>query len=100
MSGATAANFHFSITPAGLTGSAHAVAPSAWEAGYAIETAEGYTITTLATVQMAATTCWSDGNTLDVTYRRPGTALPAHSARFGLDNWPLYGWKVRRYLPR
>src|SRR5258708_35286843 len=35
--------------------------------GYAIKTAEGYTITTLATVQMAATTYWSDGSTLDVT---------------------------------
>ena len=58
----------FMITPAGLTGSGPCGSPlCVTGAGYAIKTAEGYTITTLATVQMAATSYWSDGSTLDVT---------------------------------
>ena len=58
----------FMITPAGLTGSGPCGSPLCVKgAGYAIKTAEGYTITTLATVQMAATSYWSDGSTLDVT---------------------------------
>ncbi len=56
------------ITPAGLTGSGPCGSSiCVTGAGYAIKTAEGYTIATLATVQMAATTYWSDGSTLDVT---------------------------------
>ena len=58
----------FMITPAGLTGSGPCRSSvCVTGAGYAIRTVEGYTITTLATVQMAATTYWSDGSTLDVT---------------------------------
>ena len=53
----------FMITPAGLTGSGPCgSAICVTGAGYAIKTAEGYTITTLATVQMAATSYWSDGS--------------------------------------
>ena len=58
----------FTITPAGLTGSGpcgSAICVSA--AGYAIKTAEGYTITTSSSVQMTATSYWSDGSALDVT---------------------------------
>jgi lipid-binding SYLF domain-containing protein len=58
----------FTITPAGLTGlgpCGSAICVSA--AGYAIKTAEGYTITTSATVQMTATSYWSDGTSLDLT---------------------------------
>ena len=58
----------FMITPTGLTGSGPCGSPiCVTGASYAIKTAEGYTITALATVQMAATTYWSDGSTLDVT---------------------------------
>ena len=46
-------------------------------AGYAIKTAEGYTITPLATVQMAATTYWSDGSTLDVTSMATWACAPS-----------------------
>ena len=58
----------FMITPAGLTGigpcgSSVCVTAS----GYAIKTAEGYTITTSGTVQMTATTYWSDGTSTQVT---------------------------------
>ena len=58
----------FMITPASLTGSGpcgSAVCVTA--AGYAIKTAEGYTITTSATLQLTATSYWSDGTTLDLT---------------------------------
>jgi lipid-binding SYLF domain-containing protein len=58
----------FMIAPAGLTGSGpcgSAICVTA--AGYAIKTAEGYTITTSATVQMTATSYWSDNTTLDLT---------------------------------
>jgi lipid-binding SYLF domain-containing protein len=58
----------FMITPAGLTGSGacgSAICVSA--ADYAIKTAEGYTIATSGTVQMTATSYWSDGSLLDVT---------------------------------
>jgi lipid-binding SYLF domain-containing protein len=65
--GGTAAT-SFMITPTGLTGSGPCgSAICVTGAGYAIKTADGYTITTLAPVQMAATTYWSDGSTLDVT---------------------------------
>jgi SH3 domain-containing YSC84-like protein 1 len=65
--GGTAAT-SFTITPAGLTGSGPCGSSiCVTGAAYAIKTAEGYTITTLATVQLAATTYWSDGSTLDVT---------------------------------
>ena len=67
VTGGTAAT-SFMITPAGLTGSGQCGSSICVAgAGYAIKTAEGYTITTLATVQLAATTYWSDGSTLDVT---------------------------------
>ena len=65
--GGTAAT-SFTITPAGLTGSGpcgSAICVTA--AGYAIKTAEGYTITTSATVQMTATSYWSDNTSLDLT---------------------------------
>ena len=75
--GGTAAT-SFMITPAGLTGSGpcgSAVCVTA--TGYAIKTAEGYTITTLATVQMAAATYWSDGSTLDVTSMATWACAPS-----------------------
>jgi lipid-binding SYLF domain-containing protein len=68
----------FMITPVGLTGSGpcgSAICVSA--ANYVIKTAEGYTITTLATVQMAATTYWSDGSTLDVTSMATWACTPS-----------------------
>jgi SH3 domain-containing YSC84-like protein 1 len=58
----------FMITPAGLTGAGpcgSAICVTA--AGYAIKTAEGYTITTSATLQMTATSYWSDVTSLDLT---------------------------------
>ena len=58
----------FMITPAGLTGSGpcgSAICVTA--TGYAIKTAEGYTIKTSATLQMMATSYWSDGTSLDLT---------------------------------
>jgi lipid-binding SYLF domain-containing protein len=58
----------FMITPAGLTGSGpcgNAICVTA--AGYAIKTAEGYTIATSETVQMTAMSYWSDNTSLDVT---------------------------------
>jgi lipid-binding SYLF domain-containing protein len=58
----------FMITPAGLTGvgpCGSSVCVTA--AGYAIKTAEGYTITTSGTVQMTAITYWSDGTSTQVT---------------------------------
>jgi lipid-binding SYLF domain-containing protein len=58
----------FMITPAGLTGigpCGSAVCVSA--AGYAIKTAEVYTITTSGTMQMTAVTYWSDGTSAQVT---------------------------------
>ena len=65
--GGTAAT-SFMITPAGLTGSGPCGSSvCVTGSGYAIKTAEGYTLTTLATVQMGAMTYWSDGSTLDVT---------------------------------
>ena len=75
--GGTAAT-SFMITPAGLTGSGpcgSSVCVTA--ANYVIKTAEGYTITTLATVQMAATTYWSDGSTLDVTSMATWACTPS-----------------------
>ena len=58
----------FTITPAGLTGggpcgSAICVTAS----GYAIKTAEGYTIATSAALQMTAMSYWSDGTSVDLT---------------------------------
>jgi lipid-binding SYLF domain-containing protein len=68
----------FMITPAGLTGSGPCgSAICVMASNYAIKTAEGYTITTLATVQMAATTYWSDGSTLDVTSRAAWACTPS-----------------------
>ena len=58
----------FTVAPAGLTGTGpcgSAICVTA--AGYAIKTPEGYTITTSAKAQMAATGYWSDGTTLDLT---------------------------------
>jgi lipid-binding SYLF domain-containing protein len=58
----------FMITPAGLTGLGPCgSAICVTGAGYAIKTAEGYTITASATLQMTATSYWSDGTTLDLT---------------------------------
>lgn len=58
----------FVITPAGLTGAGPCGSSiCVTGGGYAIKTAEGYTITTLASVQMTATTYWSDSSTLDAT---------------------------------
>jgi lipid-binding SYLF domain-containing protein len=68
----------FMIAPAGLTGSgACGGSICVTGAGYAIKTAEGYTITTLATVQMAATTYWSDGSILDVTSMATWACTPS-----------------------
>jgi len=58
----------FMITPAGLTGTGpcgSAICVSA--EGFAIKTAAGYTIKTSTTLQMTATSYWSDGTTLDLT---------------------------------
>jgi lipid-binding SYLF domain-containing protein len=58
----------FMITPAGLTGAGpcgNAICVTG--AGYAIKTADGYTVTTSATLQMTATSYWSDGTSLDLT---------------------------------
>jgi lipid-binding SYLF domain-containing protein len=75
--GGTAAT-SFTITPAGLTGSGPCGSSiCVTGAGYAIKTAEGYTITTLATVQLAATTYWSDGSTLDVTSMATWACAPS-----------------------
>jgi lipid-binding SYLF domain-containing protein len=68
----------FIITPAGLTaagpcGSSVCVTG----AGYAIKTADGYTTTTLATVQMTATAYWSDGSTLDATSMATWACAPS-----------------------
>src|SRR4029077_16417235 len=53
---------------AGLTGTGPCGSPiCVTGAGYAIKTAEGYTITTSATLQLTATSYWSDGTTLDLT---------------------------------
>lgn len=58
----------FIITPAGLTGTGPCGGSICVTGdGYAIKTAEGYTITSSATVQMTATAYWSDGSTLDAT---------------------------------
>ena len=68
----------FMITPAGLTGSGPCGSSiCVTGAGYAIKTAEGYTITTLATVQMAATTYWSDSSTLDATSMATWACTPS-----------------------
>ena len=75
--GGTAAT-SFMITPAGLTGSGPCgSAVCVTGAGYAIKTGEGYTITTLATVQLAATAYWSDGSTLDVTSMATWACTPS-----------------------
>ncbi len=72
------ASTSFTITPAGLTGSGPCgTSICVTGAGYAIKTADGYTITTLATVQMAATTYWSDGSTLDVTSTATWSCTPS-----------------------
>ena len=66
--GGRTATISFMITPAGLTGLGPCgSAICVTGAGYAIKTAEGYTITTSATLQMTATSYWSDGTTLDLT---------------------------------
>jgi len=66
--GGRIATTSFMITPAGLTGLGPCgSAICVTGAGYAIKTAEGYTITTSATLQMTATSYWSDGTTLDLT---------------------------------
>ncbi len=72
------ASTSFMITPAGLTaagpcGSSICVTGD----GYAIKTAEGYTITTSATVQMTATAFWSDGSTLDATSMATWACAPS-----------------------
>ncbi|MGB2668668.1 MAG: lipid-binding SYLF domain-containing protein, partial [Candidatus Acidiferrum sp.] len=75
--GGTAAT-SFMITPAGLTGSGPCSSSvCVTGAGYAIKTSEGYTITTLATVQMAAMTYWSDGSTLDATSMATWACTPS-----------------------
>ncbi len=68
----------FMITPAGLTGlgpCGSAICVTA--AGYAIKTAEGYTITTSATLQMTAMSYWSDGTSLDLTPRATWACTPS-----------------------
>ncbi len=68
----------FMITPAGLTGTGPCGSSvCVTGAGYAIKTAEGYTITTLATVQMSATTYWGDGSTLDATSKATWACTPS-----------------------
>jgi lipid-binding SYLF domain-containing protein len=68
----------FMITPTGLTGSGPCGSSvCVTGAGYAIKTAEGYTMATLATVQMGATTYWSDGSTLDVTSMATWACAPS-----------------------
>jgi hypothetical protein len=72
------ASTSFTMTPAGLTGSGPCgTSICVTGAGYAIKTADGYTITTLATVQMTATTYWSDGSTLDVTSMATWSCTPS-----------------------
>jgi lipid-binding SYLF domain-containing protein len=72
------ASTSFIIAPAGLTGAGPCGSSvCVTGAGYAIKTAEGYTITTLATVQMAATTYWTDGSTLDVTSMATWSCTPS-----------------------
>jgi len=68
----------FMIRPAGLKGTGpcgSAICVTA--AGYAIKTAEGYAVTTSATVQMTATSYWSDGTTLDVTSTATWACIPS-----------------------
>ena len=68
----------FMITPAGLAGSGPCGSSVCITgSGYAIKTGEGYTVTTLANVQMAATTYWSDGSTLDVTAMATWACAPS-----------------------
>ncbi len=68
----------FMITPAGLAGSGPCGSSvCVTGSGYAIKTGEGYTVTTLANVQMAATTYWSDGSTLDVTAMATWACAPS-----------------------
>jgi lipid-binding SYLF domain-containing protein len=58
----------FMIKPAGLTGTGpcgSAICVTA--TGFATKTAEGYTIKASSTLQMSATSYWSDGTTLDLT---------------------------------
>jgi len=75
--GGTAAT-SFMITPAGLTGSGPCGSSICVAgAGYAIKTAEGYTVATSATVQMGATTYWSDGSTLEVTSKATWACTPS-----------------------
>ena len=58
----------FTVTPAGLTGTGPCgSAICVTGAGYAIKTTAGYTIKTSTTLQMTATSYWSDGTTLDLT---------------------------------
>jgi hypothetical protein len=56
-------------------------------AGYAIKTAEGYTITTSATVRMTATSNWV-WRPLNVTSMATWAALRAR-VRFGISKWPI-----------
>lgn len=70
----------FMIAPAGLTGAGpcgSAICVTA--SGYAIKTAEGYTIATSATLQMTAMSYWSDGTSLDLTPLASWACTPSPS---------------------
>jgi Uncharacterized conserved protein len=68
----------FMISPAGLTGTGPCGSAICVTAeGYAIKTAAGYTIKTSTTLQMKATSYWSDGTTLDVTPKATWACTPS-----------------------
>jgi SH3 domain-containing YSC84-like protein 1 len=68
----------FMLTPAGLTGTGPCGSPiCVTAAGYAIKTATGYTIKTSTTLQMTATSYWSDGTTFDLTPSTAWTCTPS-----------------------
>jgi SH3 domain-containing YSC84-like protein 1 len=68
----------FMVTPAGLTGTGPCGSPiCVTAAGYAIKTATGYTIKTSTTLQMTATSYWSDGTTFNLTPLAAWTCTPS-----------------------
>ena len=68
----------FTITPAALTGTGPCGSAICVTAPvYAIKTAEGYVMSPATTLQMAATSYWSDATTLDVTPMATWTCAPS-----------------------
>ena len=70
-------NFLYDLAGRFNSAQAPVAAPSASREPVTPSNAEGYTVTTLATVQMAATTYWSDGSTLDVTSMATWACTPS-----------------------